>query len=138
MNILLDTDSLVALAKEDDSNHAKAARIYQKLKGRNLIFFLSPYTIAEAATVLSYKYSHDRAKQFLKETRENDLPVLDLEENNDLADQWFLKQNKKGTSYFDCYNMALLERYKRQIDAIFSFDEIYKRNGFTLLEDLKS
>lgn len=136
-NFLLDTDSLVALVREDDSNHVKAVRIYQKLRTEKTSFFLSPFTTAETATVLSYKLSHQRAKEFLKEMRENDLPVLALEENSELADKWFLKQNKKGTSYFDCYNMALLDRYKRQFDAIFSFDSIYRKNGFMLAEDLK-
>lgn len=132
-NILLDADALVALVKEDDSNHARAVKIYRELKAANASFFLSPFTTAEAATVLSYKYSHPRAKEFLREMRSNDLPVIELEENSDLADKWFLKQNKKGTSYFDCYNMALLERYKNQLDAIFSFDTVYKTSGFKLL-----
>jgi len=33
--------------------------------------------------------------------------------------------------------MALLDRYKKQLIAIFSFDSIYKRNGFALVENLK-
>lgn len=135
-NVLLDTDALVALVKEDDSNHLKAVAIYQKLKTEKISFFLSPFTTAETATVLSYKLSHQSAKEFLRGMRENDLPVLALEQDSELADKWFLKQNKKGTSYFDCYNMALLDRYKKQFNAIFSFDSVYKRNGFKLLNDL--
>jgi len=53
-----------------------------------------------------------------------------------LVDEWFKKQNKKGTSYFDCYNMALMDSNKNQLTSIFSFDEVYKRNGFTLAQDL--
>ena len=37
------------------------------------------------------------------------------EKHYHLADDWFLKQTKKGTSYFDCYNMALLDRYKNHL-----------------------
>lgn len=133
LNILFDADALVALVKEDDSNHVKVVRMYRELKVKNTNFFLSPFTTAEAATVLSYKYSHPRAKEFLKEIRSKNLPVIELEKDSDLADLWFFKQNKKGTSYFDCYNIALLERYKNQIDAIFSFDSVYKRNGFKTL-----
>ena len=136
-NILFDADALVALTKRDDSNHLKAVRIYQELKSKITNFFLSPFTVAEATTVLSNKYSHERAKEFLKEMRSISLPVLELEKESSLPDDWFNKQNKKGTSYFDCYNMALLERYKNQINAIFSFDRVYKRNGFTIIEDLK-
>ena len=136
-NILFDADALVALTKRDDSNHLRAVRIYQELKSKITNFFLSPFTVAEATTVLSNKYSHERAKEFLKEMRSISLPVLELEKESSLPDDWFNKQNKKGTSYFDCYNMALLERYKNQINAIFSFDRVYKRNGFTIIEDLK-
>ena len=56
--------------------------------------------------------------------------------NNPELYEWFLKQKQKGTSYFDCYNMALLDRYKKQLVAIFSFDVIYKKNGFTLVAEM--
>lgn len=138
LNILLDTDALVALTKTGDSNRQKAIRIYQRLKENGVQFFLSPFTTAETVTVLSYRLSHKEAKKFLIEARKTDLPVLSLEDNSpNLADQWFLKQNKKGTSYFDCYNMALLTRYKNQLDAIFSFDSVYKRNGFKIADEIK-
>lgn len=129
--ILVDADALVALAKKDDSNHKRAVRINNSLQEKGVSYYLSPFTIAETATVLSYKVSHQAAKKFLREIRKINLPVLELPEKyRDWADKWFLKQKKKGVSYFDCYNMALLERYKTQIEAIFSFDSIYKRNNF--------
>lgn len=136
LNILLDTDALVALTKKDDSNRPKAISIYQKLKETDVHFYLSPFTIAETVTVLSYRLSHEEAKKFLKEARNKNLPILFLEDSTNLADKWFLKQGKKGTSYFDCYNMALLERYGKQLNAIFSFDSAYKRNGFKLAEEI--
>ncbi|MBI2018802.1 PIN domain-containing protein [Candidatus Daviesbacteria bacterium] len=137
LNILLDTDALVALTKKGDSNRRKAISIHQKLKENDVQFFLSPFTTAETVTVLSYKLSHEEAKKFLIEARKTDLPILSLEDNSpNIADQWFFKQNKKGTSYFDCYNMALLERYKKQLNAIFSFDSVYKRNGFKTAEEI--
>mgnify|MGYP001153170416 CR=1 FL=1 len=132
-DILVDADALVALIKADDSNHKKAIKINNKLQKKGTTYYLSPFTAAEVITVLSYKVSQQAAKNFLKGIRKLDLPILKLEEkHSNLADKWFLKQNKKGISYFDCYNMALLERYKAQIMAIFSFDAIYKRNGFRL------
>jgi len=130
-SVLVDADILVALAKKDDSNHKKAVEINNLLQEKGVTFYVSLFTIAEATTVLSYKVSHKAAKEFLRDIRKIDLPVLELSEKyKDLADEWFLKQTKKGASYFDCYNMALLERYKAQIKGIFSFDSIYKKNGF--------
>lgn len=139
VNILLDADALIALTKKGDSNRQKAINIYQRLEENGVQFFLSPFTTAETVTVLSYRLSHKEAKKFLTEARKTNLPVLFLEDNTpNLADQWFFKQTKKGTSYFDCYNMALLERYKNQLGGIFSFDNVYKRNGFILAEEIIS
>lgn len=136
-DVLVDADALVAITKLDDSNHKKALFIENELKEKRITFYLSPFTVAEATTVLSHKVSQVSAKKFLEEMRVLDIEVFELPDNYKyLADQWFAKQNKKGTSYFDCYNMALLDRYKNQLTSIFSFDEVYKKNGFTLAENL--
>ena len=107
------------------------------MQKKGCIWYISPFTIGEVVTVVSHKINQAVAKEVLRELRKRTLNELTLkDEHLHLVDEWFSKQSKKGTSYFDCYNMALLERYKNQIDAIFSFDEVYKRNGFKILEDL--
>ncbi len=137
MDILVDADALVALAKTDDPNHQKALRIGESIQKRGCTWYISPFTIGEVVTVISYKVNHATAKRVLGELKKQDLNLLSLkDEHIHLADDWFNKQNKKGTSYFDCYNMALLERYKKQLQAIFSFDSAYKRNGFKLAEEI--
>lgn len=136
-DILLDADALIALAKHDDLNHQRAVKINNQLQKRGVSYVLSPFTVAEASTVMSHKVSQLAAKKFLEQIRQLDIPMFDLkEEHIKLADFWFNNQSKKGSSYFDCFNMAILERYKKQIEAIFSFDSIYKKNGFKLAEDL--
>ena len=42
------------------------------------------------------------------------------------------KMSKKNT-LFDCVVAAVAKKYK--VDAIFSFDDFYKKSGFTLTED---
>lgn len=137
-DVLVDADALVALTKEDDSNHQKAVDISRRFHKKGAMFCLSPFTVAEAVTVFSYKVSHSAAIKLLKELRSLDLPVFSLPEKiqEELTDQWFTKQRAKGISYFDCYNMALMERYKNQMEAIFSFDDIYKKNGFETCANL--
>ena len=131
MQILIDADALVALAKSDDIHHARALEISSGLKHRRVDFGISPFAIPEAATVLSYKVSHDAAKKILEAARGSEFAELELtDEVRELADTWFLKLNQKGTSYFDCVNLALLQNYG--FDAIFSFDKIYGKNGFRL------
>lgn len=131
-DILFDADAIISLVKEDDSSHKRAIDINNKIQEIGVARYISPFTIAEVVTVLSHKASHSAAKQFLEEVRKSDyFEVFSLkEEDNHLADKWFLKQTIKGVSFFDCYNMALLDKYKNTFDGIFSFDEIYKKNGF--------
>lgn len=140
LDILLDADALIALSKTDDINHQKAVQISNFLQDKGVNFYVSPFTISEAATVLSYKVSHTAAKKFLKEIRKLNLHLLELPEKvSNLADFWFFKQKfNKGVSYPDCYNMALLEKYSNQLQAIFSFDDIYRKNNFTLASKLKN
>ena len=135
-DILVDADALVALVKSDEPNHKKALNISESLQKSGCTWYVSPFTIGEVITVISHKINQTTAKKVLRQLRKLELNLLSLkDEYVQLADGWFDKQNKKGTSYFDCYNMALMERYKNQIDAIFSFDGIYKRNGFKTVQD---
>jgi len=131
LEILVDTDILVSIFKSDDSNHLKAIKLCENLQEKGAEFILSPFILYEAATVISYKVSHEKAISFVKEMKEINLSVYELSsEYLQLAEKWFFKQTGRGISYIDCYNMALLEKNKNQLDGIFSFDEIYKKNGF--------
>jgi predicted nucleic acid-binding protein len=123
MKILVDTDFLIALIKIDDKNHLKAIDKVQKIKEATV--FITPFTIPETVTVLSYKVSHTAAKNFLKVARNkfSELPLN--EEIIASADKIFLSQNKKGTSWIDCLNVALIKYYK--LDGILSFDKFYLR-----------
>ncbi len=137
LDILVDADALVALVKSNEQNHKRALSISEALQKKGCTWYISPFTIGEVATVISHKINQATAKKVLKELRKQNLNLLTLkDELTHLADDWFKKQNKKGTSYFDCYNMALLERYKKQLNAIFSFDSVYKINSFKTAEEI--
>lgn len=129
MNILIDADALVALSKIDDSNHAKAIRITKKIKSASL--FASPLAIPEAASVISHRVSQKMASVFLKEAREKKITIIPLNSKLEkLADEIFIAQNKKGTSWPDCLNLAIARKYG--IQAIFSFDKIYPKNNLRI------
>lgn len=122
--ILVDADALVAIAKQDDSNHERAIKIARSLAKETL--FLSPTTIPEAATVLSYRVSHADAKRFLQEVRKRNLIELSLDfETQQKADEIFLSQKTKGISWFDCLNAAYVKL--NEFEGIFSFDKFYKK-----------
>ena len=130
MNILADADFLVALAKEDDINHERALKTIEALGGASI--FVTPFTIPEAATVLSYKVSHVAAKKFLASARNRNFVELPL--NQELvqkADDLFLSVQKKGTSWIDCLNVGFTYLYR--LDGILSFDKFYQRVGVKML-----
>lgn len=130
--ILVDADALVALAKEDDSNHRKALKIAKSLEKDNL--YLTPFTIPEVATVLSYRVSHKSAKAFLKAARKRNLLELSLTSKaKKMADNIFLDQKKKGISWIDCLNIAMIKVHK--LNGIFSFDNFYRKMGIKLVKE---
>jgi predicted nucleic acid-binding protein len=62
MKILVDTDFLIALIKIDDKNHLKAIDKVQKIKEAKV--FITPFTIPETVTVLSYKVFSYSSEKF--------------------------------------------------------------------------
>jgi len=127
MQLLIDTDFLIALVKEDDKNHLRSIDKLKSLK--DALIFITPFTIPETVTVLSYKVSQQAAKKFLKETREKFIELPLNEEIIGLADKIFLAQNKKGISWIDCLNAAIVKYYK--LEGILSYDKFYSRLGIS-------
>ena len=121
--VLVDADALVAISKIDDSNHQKALKLLKKLKKPT--FYLSPFTVPEVVTVLSYHVSHEAAVSFLERIKSKNLAECEFSVDLKLkTDSIFKRQKKKRTSWFDCYNVALME--VEEFDFIFSFDKFYK------------
>ena len=60
--------------------------------------------------------------------------LLSLERLYEAICTLFKAQTSKNTSYVDCTNMVFMKQL--DLDAIFSFDEVYRKNGLTLVEDL--
>lgn len=129
MKLLVDADFFVALAKEDDANHQAVLEKTNKLQ--DVALFVTPFAIPEAATVLSYKVSHNAAKNFLKAARAKNFFELPLSQSiADEADEIFISQKSKGISWIDCCNVAVARIHG--LDAILSFDKFYRKFGLAL------
>ena len=126
MRVLVDADFLIALAKEDDSNHNNALVKSEELK--SAVVFITQFTIPEAVTVLSYKVSQSASKKFLEYLRGKDFTELPLDHMicNE-ADKIFYSRREKGISWIDCLNVAMAKTH--QLDGILSFDKFYKKAG---------
>lgn len=136
LKIFVDSDAFVAFLKADDNNHFKAEKYFNELKAKNALFMTSNYVFAEVVTVLSQRIAHSVAVDFIQNIRsfENAMTIRWItEEIEGAAINIFIGQKSKNVSFVDCTNMALMEHF--HMDAIFSFDEIYKKNGFKMISE---
>ena len=137
LTIFVDADAFVALAREDDTNHPRALQILNYLSQHSANLITSNYVFAETVTVISQRVSHQAALSFIKETSSPASPLIvqwiDLETEK-RAIHIFAKQTSKNVSFVDCTNMAILQQ--KRITHIFSFDKVYQKNGYCLVQEL--
>ena len=135
--ILIDSDAFVAFVKADDSNHARAVELFNHLEHLPVVFVTSNYVFAEAITVISQRVGHEVAIEF-SQTLQSGQGIVRIRYADKELDKWaldiFKKQSSKNTSFVDCANMALLQT--EHIPYIFSFDAVYKANGYRTVEAL--
>ncbi len=135
--VFVDSDAFVALAKEDDANHGKAVALLNKLFNQPVVFLTSNYVFLETVTVISMRVGREPALAFINSIKSpsNGFLVHWIDETlEDKAIEIFKQQTSKNVSFVDCVNMAFMRQ--NQIDAIFGFDEIYKKNKFQYANSL--
>ena len=135
--IFVDADAFIALTKEDDSNHKRAKKIFSILQNAPVTFVTSNFVFAEVVTVLSQRMNHAVAVMFINNMKSGD-SVFQIEriseDTEEQAIQIFIDQTSKNVSFVDCANIALM--VQKGMDGIFSFDSIYKKNGFKIADEL--
>ncbi len=135
--IFVDSDAFIALAREDDSNHAKSLKILELLQKDRYHFVTSNYVFSEVITVLSLRLSREAAMKFIENMKSPDSAYTIQwihEQSEKEALEIFAKQRSKNVSFVDCTNMAIMSINK--IEIVFSFDEVYKKNGYTLIGNM--
>lgn len=134
LTVFVDSDAFVALSKKDDSSFIKANKILNNLKLQKARLCTSNYVFSETITVISKKVGRMAALSYIGilKSLQNPFTVRWMDENiENIAIEIFRQQTSKNVSFVDCANMAVVKH--DHIDAIFSFDEIYRKNGFKLL-----
>ena len=119
MKLLVDSDFLISLFKPLDSNHQKASRIFKEIQNKSSLIALN-LVFQESTTVISKQIGMDNARKFYEFLPELVNEQVNLNEDVE-KEAWkiFLKQTKKGTSFIDCANLAVHQKFK--LDGI-SFD----------------
>lgn len=130
--IFVDSDAFIAIYSKKDLHHKKAVEISKNLKKDKTPLVTSWDVVDETATKLSFFLLKKTSLRFLKTLMRGKIAITyPNEEISQEAIKIFKKQKSKRVSLTDCTNMAMAQ--KRGIEAFFSFDKHYEKNGFKLL-----
>lgn len=127
MNVIIDSDALLALINANDSLHSEAKTLLEKLYAKSAQLMMLPTTLCEFSLIAVNKIGLPQTKAVVAVwTTGTNHQVIEIDkELINLAVRLFQKQTSKEESLFDCFVMAAASKYK--YDAIFSFDKGYKK-----------
>lgn len=128
MKYLVDSDFLYGLSIATDGHHKASSKVFRKLINvKKVNFCVINLVIQETATVISRKIGQKESLIFLNNLIGLPIKIIVLgEEDENLGWGIFKKQTKKETSFIDCANLAMYQKYK--FDGVLSFDEFYPEN----------
>lgn len=134
LTVIVDADSIVAQALFNDSNHTRTKLLSNKLNEQGARFIFPSTAILESVTVLQ-KTSGATAYGTGTTLLGDRVEVVEIDRSILLnALNYFNPLGSKKNTLFDCVIMAIADRY--ETDIVFSFDKIYKKNGYRLVSDL--
>ncbi len=124
MKLLIDSDFLVGLFRVGDPHYRVSTQLFQHYKETKNSFHVINLVLQEAGTVLSHRVGMDAVRLYYQKVPLLEFICIDIDEGLEKR-SWdiFLKQTKKGCSFVDCANLAVIEYYK--LDGILSFDSFY-------------
>lgn len=130
-----DADSLIALFLDYDANHERAISTLIKLNQARITAIYPNTAIAEAITTLLRKHSNPELVTYLTQQYRDDRFTVEYvdEKIMKLAIEIFNPQGSKQNTFFDAIVAACAKTLLT--DAIFSFDDWYKKLGFKLASD---
>lgn len=135
--VIVDSDALIGLIKEDDYLHKRCLSIAAYL-AKNSFATVVPYPIVlEAATTLAKDKTINRpdlAKKLLKDYAYLENTTRHESEVVKLTAKLYDPKTSKKNSPFDFYVLAVAK--KSGIGTVFSFDSFYSKKGLKLAEEL--
>lgn len=135
--VVVDADAIVALAHPLDANHKKSGEISRKLVKLKAQVIYPVTAITEAVTVIQRVLgSKETAYQIALSFAQPEVNLVEIDHQiySNAVDKYFVPDTSKKNTLFDCIVASVAERFKAE--AIFSFDNFYKKQGFKLASEL--
>jgi len=136
MTIIVDSDGLIGSINPTDIHYHRATRTLNNLFQKNSKLVYPATVIVESVTLLQGRLKNPGLAAViihLVDMNELDIEPVDVELLQKANIFMDFKRSKHNT-LFDAIVVAVALKYKA--DAIFSFDDFYKKKGFKLASDL--
>ena len=134
--ILIDSDAIIAVLNNTDSNFARANRIALLIQASHSQTFIASTTAAECITSLHRQHNRpDLANIFIESLQYGISPTILTVDGKLISEAIKIydpRRSKKHT-FFDAVNIAVAQ--KEGIETVFSFDNFYKSFDLHLLGD---
>ncbi len=121
---LLDTDFIISMSFPEESTRKQAKILADKYLSTNNVYYLD-LVLYEVATVISRKYSQNKAIEVCSVMRKNTSSILKLSPEDEIKTwDFFNSQKNKNISFVDCANVVIAKKLGLKI---LSFDKFYEK-----------
>lgn len=128
-DVLVDSDVFVGWLLPDDALNPTVTSLLYKMRDQHKQLVMTNWVMAETATVLSHKDTHQTALNFLTMINEGNIPILPITpEIESEIYRLFREQTTKNINMTDCSNVAIAHHY--HIPQLLTFDHFYTRYGY--------
>ena len=130
MIVFADTSGLFSFLVQDDYMHVRAKAVFQSFAEDNTQLLTSSYVLVETTALLQRRVGVDAVLEFHNKIQ----PLLDViwvdDHWHEKAINRLITLNQKKVSLVDCLSFIIMEA--REISTVFSFDNHFEKNGFSL------
>lgn len=131
MRVFVDTSAFVALIDRDDSNHRRAAKVFEKLRRNDDSLVCSNYILVETSALLQHRLGIETLRAFHQDL----FPLLSVQwidsDCHLAAMSSVLTAGRRRLSLADCSSFELMRR--AGISHVFTFDRHFKQQGFSCM-----
>lgn len=131
--ILIDTSAIFAVLDKDDINHTRAAKLWTELIENETPILTNSNLLLEAFALIQRRHGLDILSRF----QQSMVPWLEIEwidsEKHIQAVNLLLSVNRRYLSLVDISAFATMRR--TGVNQVFTFDNHFAEEGFTVLPD---
>ena len=128
--IYVDTSALLSIIDTRDINHETAVK-YWKEQVESASFIINSYSMLETIALVQNRLGLNAVRTLVKEI----LPVIEVDwlgpDEHETAINNVLTANRRNLSLVDCASFETMRRLR--IEPIFTFDDHFKEQGFTVI-----